>query len=116
MSSQPKVHLNLLKPVESLSAEWILLQFLKDWRAEDIDLAVKNGVDLRKLIVENPDEAQKIGGLAQLFNPEWTVVDILYWFAVRRPDLYERLAREDGIEWIKSQWSHREGIKQDLTK
>jgi len=114
--SQPRVHLKLNSRVEPLSAEWTLLQFLKDWRAEDIDLAVRNGVDLRKLIVENPDEARKIGGLASLFNPEWTVVDILYWFAVRRPDLYERLAREDGIEWIKSQWTHRESIKQDLTK
>lgn len=116
MSSQPKIHLKLNPRVESLSSEWMLLQFLKDWRAEDIDLAVKNGVDLRKLIVENPDEAQKIGGLAQLFNPEWTVVDILYWFAVRRPDLYERLAKEDGVIWVQNQWKRRENIKQDLTK
>lgn len=115
MSSQPKARLNLLKPVKSLSSEWALLQFLKDWRTGDIDLAVKNNVDLRKLIIDNPDEAQKLGGLAQLFNPEWTVADILLWFSVRRPDLYERLIKEDGVQWVQNQWTHRESIKQDLT-
>lgn len=114
--SQPKVRLNLLKPVESLSAEWALLQFLKDWRTSDIDLAVRNGVDLRKLIIDNLDEAHKLGGLAQLFNPEWTVADILLWFSVRRPDLYERLVMEDGVKWIQQQYAHREGIKRNLTE
>ena len=91
-----------LKPVKSLSDEWFILQFLRNWTADDIRLAIRKNVDLAELMLKHPKEAEPIRKIAEKYDPSSvTVGDILYWFSVRRPDLYKAIVEDRrGIEWV----------------
>jgi len=104
-----------LRKVKPLTAEWLALQFLKYWTVEDIQIAIEKKIDLQELIVDNPDEAIPLSGSARLFDLSWTVGDILFWFSQRRPDLYNALATEEGIQWIINHHLQRDKIKETLT-
>lgn len=105
----------VLPQVKSLSDEWAVLQFLKDWRASDIELAVRKDVDLEELILGYPNESKPIGLIAFGYDPSpWTIKEILYWFSIRRPDLYPVLATKDGHKWIDKHWRKRMRIKKTL--
>jgi len=106
-----------LPPVKPLSDEWFLLQFLKDWTANDIRLAIEKDVDLEELILEHPREAKSLKLMAESHDPSaWTLGDILYWFSVRRPDLYRAIVEtEKGLEWLRNHWMKRMKIKRILS-
>jgi len=68
------------------------------------------------LILKHPDKAKPLGSFTDLFNPEWTVGDILYWFSIRRPDLYKALVEsEESIKWLTNHWKKRRRIKKILS-
>jgi len=106
-----------LKPVKPFSDEWFILNFLEGWTADDIKLAIEKDVDLEELILNHPKESKPIKILSENYDPsEWTLGDILYWFSVRRPDLYKAIVQsERGIEWLKKHWSKRMKIKKTLS-
>jgi len=91
-----------LPPVKPLSDEWFVLQFLKNWTADDIRLAIKKNVDLAELMLKHPREAEPLKKIAEKHDPSSvTVGDILYWFSIRRPDLYKAIVEDRrGIEWV----------------
>ena len=63
------------------------------------------------------DRSKPIKIISENYDPsEWTLGDILYWFSVRRPDLYKAIVQsERGIEWLKKHWSKRMKIKKTLS-
>jgi len=71
-----------------LTPDWMLYQFLKSWTPDDIKLAIKKNVK----IDFTPFKEQVISK---------TVEKILEWFQTYRPDLYQVLACEDGIRWLR---------------
>jgi len=96
-----------LPPVRILSDEWFVLQFLKNWTADDIRLAIKKNVDLAELMLKHPREAEPLKKIAEKYDSSSvTVGDILYWFSVRRPDLYKAITEsERAIRWIQKNFS-----------
>lgn len=92
------------------------MKFLSEWTADDIRLAIKKDVDLEKIIIRNRDKAKPLGSFVDLFNPEWKLGDLLYWFSMRRPDLYKALVEsEEGIRWLSKNWKKRMRIKKILS-
>lgn len=85
-----------------MSDEWFILQFLKNWTANDIRLAIRKNVDLAELMLKHPREVEPLKKIAEKHDPSSvTVGDILYWFSIRRPDLYKAIvADRKGVEWI----------------
>lgn len=75
--------------VQPLTPEWMALQFLSDWTAQDIELAIKKNLEID-------------------LGPFWSYVEgivikeVLNWFSIHRPDLHKVLATERGIEWLKA--------------
>jgi len=59
-------------------------------------------VDLAELMLKHPREAEPLKSIAEKYDPlSVTVGDILYWFSIRRPDLYKAIVEDrKGVEWI----------------
>ncbi len=118
-----KERFNLLKakrslpPVKPLSDEWFVLKFLEGWTADDIRLAIEKDVDLEELILEHPEEARPLRLTSMGHDPSgWTLGDVLYWFSVRRPDLYTAIVEsERGVEWVRRHWMKRMRIRRILS-
>lgn len=102
--------------VKPLSEEWFILKFLKRWIADDIRIAIKKDVDLAELFLNNPLESAPFRAMANRNKDlvsSGNVGDVLYWFSVRRPDLYNVIVEsEDGINWLTK---NAENLKKILT-
>ena len=104
-------------PIKPFSDEWFVLKFLEGWTADDLRLAIEKDMDLEELILKHPEEAKPIRLIAEGYDPSgWSLGDILYWFSVRRPDLYKVIVEsERGVEWVKKHWMKRMKIKETLS-
>jgi len=106
-----------LPPIKPFSDEWFVLKFLEGWTADDLRLAIEKDMDLEELILKHPEEAKPIKLMSEGHDPSgWSLGDILYWFSVRRPDLYKVIVEsERGVEWVKKHWMKRMKIKETLS-
>jgi hypothetical protein len=74
--------------VRPFSAEWAALRFLDPWDAGTLEMAIER------------DERIPLSSLITLAE-DVIIEQLLDWFASRRPDLYEVLATERGVEWLR---------------
>lgn len=91
--------------VKTFSDEWAILRFLKRWTPEDMRRAIDGDVDLAELMPGNWAKVRLISGIVErnreaaqgYLSPE----NVLYWFSVRRPDLYFEIIRNPaGRLWL----------------
>ncbi len=91
--------------VKTFSDEWAILQFLKRWTPQDIRKAIDGDVDLAALMLGNWTQAKIVSTLAKRNSKNidgyLSAGNVLYWFSVRRPDLYQEITRDArGPEYI----------------
>ena len=80
----------VVKGPEPFTAEWFLYNFLKDWTPDDLRLVIKKGVDI------------ELGAFKDVIV-EMAVREVLNWFKQYRPDLWEVLTTEEGLQWLRRQ-------------
>jgi hypothetical protein len=74
--------------VRPFSPEWFALKYLKNWTPEDVELAIKKGIQLD-------------------LGPLWSHIEdaifqeLLGWFRLRRPDIAAVLETPEGERWVK---------------
>jgi hypothetical protein len=73
-----------------MTPEWVLFSFLEEWTADDLEAAIRSGVQV--------DLSAASGYVEDL-----VVRKVLEWFYEYRPDLYRVLASDMGVAWLRLQ-------------
>jgi hypothetical protein len=83
--------------------ERIFLDILAKFTAEDLRNAIKSKVDLAELAETYAPDLVNLGRFLSFFHRSETLDfnEFLEYLRVKRPDLYQVLVEDNGIEWLR---------------